>query len=145
MRGPSASGDSPSDSEEPWAGEAWSRIVTANAGEDLVALLSWVAGGSLEARIDGAPFAVLNGRNRELTIDLARLAPELPVQRTGIGSRLVAIWELRGLPSALARSGWQVSLRDGSHELVRMGRSASALTGHVHVSPGGWRRWRRLP
>lgn len=119
--------------------------MTANAGRDLVALLSCVAGGSLEARIDGAPFAVLNGRTRDLTLDLGRLAPDLPARRLGLGSRLVALWELRGLPSALARSGWQVSLRDGAHELVRMGRSASALTGHIHVSPAAWGIWRDLP
>ncbi len=119
--------------------------MTADTGKDLVALLSCVVGGSLEARIDGAPFAALDGEARELTLELGRLGPELGRRRSGLSARLVELWEFRGLPSALARSGWRVNIRDGGRELVRMGRTVSALTGHVHVSRAAWGKWRDLP
>jgi hypothetical protein len=111
---------------------------------DFVALLSRVAGGSLEASIDGAPVAVLDGEHRDLTIQLGRLAGSKGSARALLRESHLRLWELRGVPSALARTGWNVSFRDGPRELVRLGRSASALTGHVHVSPEALGRLRKL-
>lgn len=54
------------------------------------------------------------------------------------------LWEARGLPSTLARSGWKVVFQDGPRELIRMGRGVSPLTGHVWVSPAGLWKMRRL-
>jgi hypothetical protein len=102
--------------------------------DDLVRLLTHVAGGSAKVSVDGAPFVELDGIGRNVTVRMG------PLFGGGVGLRdlmresHVRIWEARGLPSALARSGWHVSFQDGPGELVGLGRDVSALTGHVHVS-----------
>ena len=111
---------------------------------DFVELLSRVIGGSAEATIDGRPFASLDGDGRNLTIHIGLLAGQEQKARTVLRESHLRLWEVRGVPSALARCGWEVSFRDGPRELVRLGRTASALTGHVHVSPAALGRLRKL-
>ena len=115
-----------------------------SSASDLIGLLSGVVSGSLEATVDGAPFVVLDGDHRSLTVELGVLAGGPRKPREILREHHIRLWELRGIPSALARSGWQVSLRDGPRELVRLGRDASALTGHIHVSPAAFGKLRRL-
>lgn len=107
-------------------------------------LLARVVGGSAEADVDGAPFVVLDGDKRDLTVQVAPLLDEARQERSALHEGHLRLWEARGVPSALARSGWHVSFRDGSHEMIRLGRDVSALTGHVHVSPTALWKLRRL-
>lgn len=114
------------------------------AADDLVAFLARVAGGRLEASVDGASLAVLDGEARRLTVQLDTLRGPGPDAPSLLEEGHVRLWAMRGVPSALARAGWSVSLHDGPSELVRIGREASPLTGHVSVSPSSlWklRRW----
>jgi hypothetical protein len=109
-------------------------VTARETADDLLRLLTQVAGGSAELRIDGAPFVAFDGNGRNVTVQMRSVL----AGGTGIRGLLredhVHLWQVRGVPSALARSGWNVSIRDGPDEVVRMGRDASALTGHVHVS-----------
>jgi hypothetical protein len=103
-----------------------------SAADDLAHLLAGITGGKVEASVDGVPWADLDAGSRTVRVQMD------PVR----GSALVgpflkeagaSLWAMRGFPSALARSGWQVQLRVGPDELLRMGRDTSPLTGHVHV------------
>ena len=109
-----------------------------------VAWLARISGGRAEADLDGASFVRVDGETRDLTVQLGPLLDERDEERSVFRPGHLRLWEVRGVPSALARAGWQVSFRDGSHEVIRLGRDVSALTGHVHVSPTAlWklRRW----
>lgn len=112
--------------------------------EVVTRLLERVAAGSMTAEIDGRVVAVLDAQARNLAIDVnplvtngVRIAPLLP------GGGLHP-WRNRRFPSALARTGWHVSLSSGSRELLRAGRGVSALTGHVYVHPTAIRELRRI-
>lgn len=109
-----------------------------------VGLLGRIAGGQAEAVLDGAPLVRIDGAGRDLTVQIAPFLEVAPQERSGPGEGFLRLWEARGVPSALARSGWQVSVRDGPHEIIRLGRDVSALTGHVHVSPVALWRLRRF-
>lgn len=107
--------------------------------EEFVGLLASVLRGRVEARIAGVPAAVLDGDARELSVDLRAIGGP-----RGIGSVLheshLGLWSARGVPGALAKAGWSVRLREGEAEVVRMGRGATALTGHLDVHPlAAWR------
>ena len=111
---------------------------------DFVGLLKRVTGGKLEARIDGNPLVLLDGEHRSLTVQIGPLLTEGIKPSSVLRAGHLRLWQARGVPSALARSGWDLRLHDGAEELIRLGRNASALTGHVHVSPrtlGKLRRW----
>ena len=110
----------------------------------LVDLLRRVTGGKVEADVDGAPFVVIDGERRNLTVHVGPLLDDARPDRSPLREGHLRLWEVRGIPSALARSGWHVSLRDGPHEMIRLGRDVSALTGHVHVSPIALWKLRRL-
>lgn len=115
-----------------------------SAARDFVDLLGRVSGGSLEVEVDGRPLAKIDGEGRTLTVQVAPLLAQgihvRPILREGH----VRLWQAHGIPSALARAGWQVSLQDGSRELVGLGRAASRLTGHIHMSPTALGKLRRL-
>ena len=119
-------------------------MTSQSLGSVLVEILRRIGGGTAEADLDGAPLAILDGEGRNLTVQLApflEVAQREHAPRPGAELRL---WEARGVPSALARSGWHVSLRYGPHEMIRLGRDVSALTGHVHVSPSALWKLRRF-
>ena len=115
-----------------------------STAQALVSLLGRIAGGRAEADVDGVPFAVLDGEKRNLTIQIAPLLEEPPTGRSVLHEGRLRLWEARGVPSALARAGWHVGFQDGPHEILRLGRDVSALTGHVHVSPAALWKLRRL-
>ncbi len=129
----------------PWDGGSRERVVTSESvGSVLVELLRRVAGGTAQADLDGAPFAVIDGEKRNLTVQIAPLLEATQGERSARPEVHFRLWEERGVPSALARSGWHVSVRDGPHEMIRLGRDVSALTGHVHVSPTALWKLRRF-
>ncbi|MGI0052681.1 MAG: hypothetical protein ACREC5_03640 [Thermoplasmata archaeon] len=101
--------------------------------EDLVRWLGLIGGGSLRAEIGGALLAEIDGEGRNVTVDLDALLGEGMSTHPKLPMGYLDLWKARGVPSALARTGWQVRLRAGPHELIRLGRDVSALTGHVHV------------
>lgn len=111
---------------------------------DLVRLLDSVAGGSVEALIDGEPLARLDGNQRTVTVQIRSIPRKGDRSTSLLHESRIHFWEIRGIPSALARSGWQVSFRDGPQELLRLGRTASALTGHIHVNPAALWKLRRV-
>ncbi|MGI0071177.1 MAG: hypothetical protein ACRECT_03800 [Thermoplasmata archaeon] len=102
---------------------------------DLARLLDRLGGGSFRATIDGTLAVELNADGRNLTVDLDPIVGKGGRIPTALHLGHLSLWKARGVPSALARAGWQVRLRDGSRELVRLGRDVSPITGHVHVSP----------
>ncbi len=114
------------------------------AAELLTRMLVHISAGSAEAKIDGTLVATIDGEDRKVTIDLDPLLDA--GSRTGalLPEGGLPLWRNRGLPSALARSGWQVSVVSESHELLRMGRGVSRLTGHVHASPRALWKLRRI-
>lgn len=113
-------------------------------GEALMRLLDQVASGSAEAKIDGTLVAVLDAEGRNLTIDVDPFLTAGTHDDSPGPQAHLSLWKNRGIPSALARSGWQVSLQSESRELMRMGRGVSALTGHVHASPTALWKLRRF-
>lgn len=115
-----------------------------SAARAFVSLLARVRSGRAEAELDRAPLVTLDGDAKDLVVQIGPLW-----ETTHRGSSLlretpVRLWEARGVPSALARSGWRVSFRDGPQEMIRLGRDVSALSGHVHVSPAALWKLRRL-
>ncbi len=111
--------------------------------EDLVRLLGRISGGAVRATVDGRPFAELDGEHRTLTVEVGSWLEHGPRGRALLRESHVNLWEARGIPGALARSGWSVRFRDGAEEVIRLGRDASALTGHVHVAPAALWKLRR--
>ncbi len=111
----------------------------------LVEMLHHVTGGSVQARVGGSSVLTLDAdaHNLEMDFDLfARL--EQRVRSSISPIHPLRWWEIRGVPTTLARSGWQLTLREGPHEILRLGRGVSALTGHVHVRAGALWKLRRL-
>ena len=106
--------------------------------------LERISGGSLEATIDGAPFEVVDADHRDVTVQVDPLLESDRSMHSFFAEERVRLWEARGVPSALARAGWAVRLRDGPDDLVRLGRGVSTLTGHVHVSLAALRKLRRV-
>ena len=111
---------------------------------DFLRLLDHVAGGSAEATLNGSPFATVDGDTRDLTVQIGLFTGPGRASPPLLRERHLRMWEIRGVPSALARSGWSVSFRDGPREILRIGRTASALTGHVHLNPAALGRLRKL-
>lgn len=116
----------------------------ASVANAFVELLDRVSGGTVQADLDGVPFVVLDGERRDLTVQIAPLLNAPRQEGSALREGHLRLWEARGVPSALARSGWHVSFRDGPHEMLRLGRDVSALTGHVHVSPAALWKLRRF-
>ena len=119
-------------------------MTSASVATAFVRLLDRIAGGTAEAMLDGAPFVRIDGETRDVTVQIAPILGAARSERSGSSEGSLRLWEVRGVPSALARSGWHVSFRDGPHEMVRVGRDVNALTGHVHVSPAALWKLRRL-
>lgn len=112
--------------------------------DELVRWLNRFSAGTLQATVDGEPVAQLDADKRDLTVQIDLLLEESKEGHALLQESHLRLWEVRGIPSALARSGWHVSLRAGPTELIGLGRNASALTGHVHVSPSGLWKLRRM-
>jgi hypothetical protein len=112
--------------------------------EDLVRILGRISGGTLRASMDGAPFLDLDAEHRTVTLEVDPWVDGAGGGRALVREGHVSLWQSRGIPGALARSGWTVSLRSGPHELVRLGHDASAWTGHVHVTAAALGKLRRL-
>ena len=111
----------------------------------LVRFLSGLSGGSVEVDIDSAPFASVDAQSRNLDL---QIAPLLSGQRRGrsimqLGGP-VGLWKARRIPTELARRGWRLTLYDGTHELLALGRGTSALTGRIHVNPAALWKLRKL-
>ena len=119
-------------------------MTSASATSAFLELLGRIAGGTAEAVLDGATLVRIDGTTRDVTVQIAPLLGVARQERPRTDGVSLRLWEARGVPSALARSGWQVSVRDGPHEMIRLGRDVSALTGHVHVSPAALWKLRRL-
>jgi hypothetical protein len=120
-------------------------MTTAENPNVFVRLLSRLSAGSIRVDIDSVPFATLDARARTLDVQVGPLLHEghrgrsTSQRRTSFG-----LWNARRVPGELAREGWRVTLHDGDNELVALGRGTSALTGHVHVSPVGLWKLRKL-
>lgn len=113
-------------------------------GQRLVTLLARISAGSVEVTLGGTPLARLDGGERTLTVELDPiLRTEFAPGRVRRAGRL-SLWSARGIPAALARAGWRVSLRSESRELIGLGRGTSPLSGHMHVSPTALWKLRRL-
>jgi hypothetical protein len=110
-----------------------------------VGLLSRVSSGSLEIDVDSSPFASVDAQSRSIDVQIAPLLR--PRRRASSLLREegpFAVWKARKIPAEMARAGWRLTLRDGSHELLALGRGTSALTGHVHVNPAALWQLRKL-
>jgi hypothetical protein len=99
--------------------------------------LRHLQGGALQVAWDGAPWASVDATARNLELQIEPLIDNVGEGRSILHEAHVRLWELRGVPAALARAGWRVTLRDGLQEVLRLGRDTSALTGHMRVSPAG--------
>ncbi len=111
---------------------------------EMVRLLRHVAAGTLEASVNGATLARLDGDRRNLSIQVGPFLSEQSKASSVLHEAHLRLWEVRGVPSALAKGGWHVSLVEGPTELVGIGRDASALTGHVRVGAAALWKLRRL-
>jgi hypothetical protein len=121
------------------------RIVTGTErAAEVARILTRLTNGSLRLEVDGRLLAELDAGSRTVRV---QAEPILGIER-----RLRALpsedrphlWEGRGLPGALARTGWRMTVEDGGEELVRVGHGVSALTGHLALSPRALWRLRRL-
>ena len=111
----------------------------------LGAFLGRFSDGSLHIDVDSAPFASMDARSRNLDLQLAPLLGGRRHARRWMREEgPVGLWRARHVPTELARMGWRVTLYDGTHELLALGRGTSALTGHVRVSPAALWKLRRL-
>jgi len=115
-----------------------------DATKDMVRLLTQMAGGKLEARLDGVPVATIDAEARNVTVDIGGLEKEDLKARTHLREGVVNLWQARGVGGDLARAGWHVSVTSDEKELVRAGRDVSVLTGHVYVNPLALRKIRKL-
>jgi len=115
-----------------------------DATKDMVRLLTQMAGGKLEATIDGQPLARIDAEARTVSLDISGLEKEDIKARANFREGFVNLWQARGIGGELARAGWNVSVTSDEKELVRAGRDVSALTGHVHVSLAALRKARKL-
>ncbi len=111
----------------------------------LVRFLSRLSGGSVQIGIDAAPFASVDAQSRNLDLQIA------PLLRGQRGARSIVreegpagLWRARSIPTELARRGWRLTLYDGTHELLALGRGTSALAGHIHVNPTALWKLRKL-
>jgi hypothetical protein len=111
----------------------------------LVGFLSRISEGSVQVDIDSTPFASVDARSRNIDLQIEPLLTS-PRGTRPIGGESVplALWRSRRVPAELARTGWRVTLYDGTHELLALGRGTSALTGHVHLSPTALWKLRKL-
>jgi hypothetical protein len=111
----------------------------------LTGLLSGVSRGSAQVQIDSAPFATLDGESRTLSVQIGPILNRPGRTRSeGHRERPMGLWSGRSIPSELARLDWRITVYDGPDELMALGRGTSALTGHVHVSPIGLWKMRKL-
>jgi hypothetical protein len=111
----------------------------------LVRFLSGLSGGSVQVDIDSAPFASVDASSRNLDLQIAPLLSGQPGTRSIVREEGPAgLWRARSIPTELARRGWRLTLYDGTHELLSLGRGTSALTGHVHVDPAALWKLRKL-
>lgn len=102
----------------------------------LVRALSGLSDGSVQVDIDSAPFASVDAQSRNLDLQIAPLlGGQRPARAVLREEGPVGLWRARSIPTDLARQGWRLTLYDGTHELLSLGRGTSALTGHVHVNP----------
>ncbi len=118
--------------------------MTQAPARQLVRLLQHIAGGTLEASVNGATLARLDGNGRNLSIQVGPFLSEQSRASSLLHETHLRLWEAIGVPGALAKNGWHVSLSEGSNELVGIGRDASALTGHVRVGAAAIWKLRRL-
>jgi hypothetical protein len=108
-------------------------------------LLSGLSGGSAQVQIDSAPFATIDAGSRNLDVQIGPLLHEpRRVRSLVLEEGPVGLWKGRSIPSELARRGWRLTVSEGPDELMALGRGTSALTGHVHVSPAGLWKLRKL-
>ncbi|MGI0054132.1 MAG: hypothetical protein ACREBZ_00160 [Thermoplasmata archaeon] len=108
-------------------------------------LLGRVTGGAVQADVDGRRVLNLDGERRNLEVQIdpfLRVERQIRSSQSPLGH--MRLWELHGAPSTLARSGWCVSFQEGSEDVIRVGRGVSPLTGHVHLSPAGLWKLRKL-
>lgn len=115
-----------------------------DATKDVVRLLTQMAGGKLEAKLDGVPLATIDAEARNVTLDIGGLEKEDIKARSHVKEGIVNLWQARGVGGELARAGWHVSVTSEQKEIVRAGRDVSVLTGHVYVSPAAFRKIRKL-
>lgn len=111
----------------------------------LVGFLSGFSDGSVQVDIDSAPFASVDASTRNVDLQITPLLSGQRRTRSMVPEvGPVGLWRARSIPTELARMGWRLTLYDGTHELLALGRGTSALTGHVHVSPTGLWTLRKL-
>ena len=95
--------------------------------------------------MDSVPLASVDAEARDIVVQIGPLLARPERLRPFLGeSGPTSLWRSRGLPSALARSGWRVSVREDSREILSVGRGTSPLAGHVHVSPAALWKLRKL-
>jgi hypothetical protein len=111
---------------------------------ELARLLGRLTNGSVRLEVDGELFVELDASSRTVRVQAEPLLGLERRLRTVPSEDRPHLWEARGLPGALARSGWRVTVADGGEELVRVGHGVSALTGHLSVTPRALWRLRRL-
>jgi hypothetical protein len=111
----------------------------------LVRFLSGISAGTMEVDLDSTPFASVDAQSRTLDLQIAPLLSGQHKARSfvplgGPGG----LWKARRIPTELARRGWRVTLYDGSHQLLALGRGTSALTGRIHVNLAALWKLRKL-
>ena len=113
---------------------------------DLVGeLLHSISKGSAQVQIGSTPLATLDAGSRSLEIQIGPLLDEpTPLRRARREAGLSGLWKGRSIPSELARRGWRLTISDGTDELLALGRGTSALLGHMHVTPTGLWKLRKL-
>jgi hypothetical protein len=111
----------------------------------LAGVLGALSGGSAKVQIDSAPLATVDAESKNLEVQIGLFLDEPRRKRPmELKEGPVGLWKGRSIPSELARQGWRLTLYDGPDELMALGRGTSALTGHVHVSPAGLWKMRKL-
>jgi len=112
--------------------------------EQIPVLLGMLASGSISIKIDGDPLVSVNADRKDIDVQVAPLrdhAGDLGSVASGGGMDLL---RSAGVPFALARDEWRVSIRDGDRPLIDIGRGTSSLTGHVRVHLAAVDELRRL-
>jgi len=111
----------------------------------LLDLLGKVSDGSVEVDIDSVPFASLDAKTQSIDLQLGPLVSARRANRALLKSEgRLGIWQARKVPGELARRGWRITLYEGGHELLALGRGTSPLTGHVHATPAALWKLRDL-
>ncbi len=109
---------------------------------DALELLSLFQSGTLTVRVNGVPTVKVDGEGRALELETRGIKEfGLKLSKLGELAEGGARGGIRGMLSTseraarhLSSEGWTMSLYDNGSRVLKMGRGAPSLTGHIEVN-----------